>query len=118
MEPNRLVKINENVTYEIKYTNRAKALLENLEGKKEITNILSDLTSKLGAVTIDTAINCIYAGVKYTDEGKKINRDDLYDILPNSSVEVSRIMGEISAIMLTDCGFLKAKEKEEVSEGK
>ena len=117
MEPNRLVKINDNVTYEIKYTNRAKALLENLENK-EVTKVIGDIVDKFGSVKIETAVNVIYAGVKYSDDGKKINRDDLYDIIPESAIELSRIMGEISGVLLYDCGFTKAKEKEEVSEGK
>lgn len=93
------------------FTNRAKALLEQLENKP-LMEIITEITEKMGVIKIDTVVNLVYAGVKYAEGGNKINRDELYDLLPMESSELAKITAKLLSVLLHDTALMKYKDTE------
>ena len=105
---NRIIKIGEK-EYEVKYTNRAKATLEGLENKT-VYEIISEIVGVNGVVKIETAVNLVYSGIKYTEKGN-ITRDEIYDLLPQSTLDIAKTVIELFNVLFEDSGLSNFKEK-------
>lgn len=97
---------------EAKYTNRAKALLEQLEDST-LMDIITEITEKMGVVKIDKIVNLVYSGIRYSDGGSKVTREDLYDLLPMESSELAKITAKLLTVLLNDTALMKYKDVEE-----
>lgn len=113
---NRILIVN-GKEYEVIYTNKAKATLEGLENKS-IMDIIGAVLSNPTNIKVDTCVNIVYAGIKFSDEGKSITRDELYDLLPAETIDLAKVTYEFFNIMIEDVGVKKAMKTKDENSGK
>lgn len=101
---NRFITVN-NKDYEITFTNKAKEILEDLEGKSVFDIALDMVVGRAVSTKIKTITNMLYAGFKSNTETKHLTRDEVLDLLPTKSKEQIIILSKLVEILLEDTGI-------------